>query len=276
MNTLAAYGSDLAKFALHAEAQGRPLVEDANPDLVAGWLSVLLDARMSARSTSRHLSAVRGLFRFLTREGLVTSDPTALTVRPRLGRRLPRSLGVDDLLRLIETPNPDRPRGLRDRAMLSLAYASGLRVSELAGLTLNDLDLQRGVVAAFGKGGKRRLVPIGEVALGHLEAYLARRDELGRDRPGSTAVFRSPSGNALTRQAIWKIVRRTARAAGIRDSAHPHQLRHSFASHLLAGGADLRAVQAMLGHVDVSTTEIYTHVTHEHVVNAYRRAHPRA
>ncbi len=280
VHTLAAYGSDLAKLARHAEERGCPQVEATDPTLIASWLETLLQQKLSARSAARHLSAARGLFRFLAREGVVARDPTALATRPRLGRRLPRTVGADDLLRIIETPSPTTARGLRDRALLSLAYASGLRVSELVGLTLNDLDLERGVVAAFGKGQKRRLVPIGEITLGHLEAYLARRHELGRGRPmdgrDGAIVFRSPSGRALTRQGIWKIVRRTALTAGVRGAAHPHQLRHSFATHLLAGGADLRAVQAMLGHVDVATTEIYTHVTHEHVVAAYRRAHPRA
>ncbi len=279
-HTLAAYGSDLAKLARHAEERGCSAVQDADASLVTGWLERLSQQGLSARSAARHLSAARGLFRFLAREGLIARDPTALAARPRLGRRLPRTLGAEELIRIIETPPATTARGLRDRALLSLAYASGLRVSELAHLTLNDLDLDRGVVAAFGKGQKRRLVPIGEIALGHLEAYLQRRQELGRGRaPGGAegaVVFRSPSGRALSRQAIWKIVKRTARAAGVRGAAHPHQLRHSFATHLLAGGADLRAVQAMLGHVDVSTTEIYTHVTHAHVVDAYRRAHPRA
>jgi integrase/recombinase XerD len=279
-NTLAAYGGDLAKLVQLAESLGQGEVERADPSLLARLLAQLLEQGLTPRSAARHLSAVRGLFRFLAREGVVQRDPTALTARPRIGRRLPRAIGQSDLLRLIETPDPAKPRGLRDRAMLSLAYASGLRVSELARLTLNDLDLQRGVVAALGKGNKRRLVPVGEIALGHLQAYLARRDELGRHRgaddPAGAVVFRSPSGRALTRQGIWKIVRRHALAAGIRGAAHPHQLRHSFATHLLAGGADLRAVQAMLGHVDVSTTEIYTHVSRQQIVEAYRRAHPRA
>jgi integrase/recombinase XerD len=185
--------------------------------------------------------------------------------------------------RLLETPEDGTLRGLRDRAMLSVAYAAGLRVSEIVGLKLGDLDLERGVVAALGKGGKRRLVPIGEVALVHLEAYLAarekddaRRRERGRRGKDSAVLFRSPRGGPLTRQAFWKIVGRYARAAGIRGGAHPHQLRHSFATHLLTGGADLRSVQTQLGHANVATTEIYTHVSRAHVKNAHPRAHPRA
>jgi integrase/recombinase XerD len=173
--------------------------------------------------------------------------------------------------------------------MLSMAYAAGLRVSELVNLKLGDVDAQRGIVAAFGKGGKRRLVPLGDVALEHLDAYLEARRELHQSNAGRTRsiekaarlersrlLFPSPRGRALTRQAFWKIVRRYARAAGIASRVHPHQLRHSFATHLLAGGADLRSVQTMLGHADISTTEIYTHVSPDHVKRAHKTSHPRA
>jgi integrase/recombinase XerD len=188
------------------------------------------------------------------------------------------------MLRLIEAPNPETLRGLRDRAMLSLTYAAGLRVSELVGLRPGDLDLERGIVAAHGKGGKRRLVPIGQIALEHVEAYLAASRasvERARGRKktragGPNALFPSPRGGRLTRQGFWKIVGSYARAAGIGGRVHPHQLRHSFATHLLAGGADLRSVQNLLGHADVATTEIYTHVTRDHVKQAHRRSHPRA
>jgi integrase/recombinase XerD len=199
---------------------------------------------------------------------------------------LPRALGETELVRLLETPDVSTLRGLRDRAMLSVAYAAGLRVSELVRLELGDLDLKRGVVQALGKGGKRRLVPLGEVALVHLEEYLraraaddAARAAKGKPRKiakGDKLVFRSPRGGALTRQGFWKIVGQHARAAGLRGGAHPHQLRHSFATHLLRGGADLRSVQTLLGHANVVTTEIYTHVTRDHVKDAHRRAHPRA
>jgi integrase/recombinase XerD len=184
--------------------------------------------------------------------------------------------------RLLEAPDCSNLRGLRDRAMLSLTYACGLRASELVGLKLGDIDLQRGVVAAFGKGGKRRLVPLGEVALDHVEAYLGARREResqptrGRAAAGSPYLFGAARSKPLTRQAFWKCVRKYARLAGLRVPAHPHQIRHSFATHLLVHGADLRSVQTMLGHADVATTEIYTHVTREHVREAHRRSHPRA
>jgi integrase/recombinase XerD len=254
--------------------------------LVTGWLGVLAREGLGARSAARHLSALRGFSKFLVREGLLEHDPTSLTARPKLGRRLPRALGENELVRLLEVPDVSTLRGLRDRAMLSVAYAAGLRVSELVRLEMGDLDLERGVVAALGKGQKRRLVPLGEVALEHLGAYLTARDEdeaarAAKSQRGARAkgsknfVFRSPRGGALTRQAFWQIVGRIARAAGVRGGAHPHQLRHSFATHLLSGGADLRSVQTLLDHANLVTTEIYTHVSRDHVRDAHRRAHPR-
>jgi integrase/recombinase XerD len=295
-NTLSAYATDLAKLARFAEE--RRGEEAASPQaskaasvldlgLVTAWLAVLAREGIGARSAARHLSSLRGFSKFLVREGLLEHDPTSLTARPRLGRRLPRALGENELVRLLEVPDISTLRGLRDRAMLSVAYAAGLRVSELVRLEIGDLDLERGVVAALGKGQKRRLVPLGEVALEHLGAYLSARDvdDATRDakrkrreaRPsgGKSFVFRSPRGGALTRQAFWQIVGRMARAAGVRGGAHPHQPRHSFATHLLGGGADLRSVQTLLGHANIVTTEIYTHVSRDHVRDAHRRAHPR-
>ena len=284
-NTLSAYATDLGKLGRFAEAQGAERAEQIDLGLVTGWLSSLAREGLGARSAARHLSALRGFAKFLVREGVLEQDPTSRTARPRLGRRLPRALGEAELLRLLEAPDITTLRGLRDRAMLSVTYAAGLRVSELVRLELGDLDLERGVVAALGKGQKRRLVPLGEVALAHLEEYLDARsaaDAVASDKPRRSAkprdltlVFRSPRGGALTRQGFWKIVGRYARAAGLRG-AHPHQLRHSFATHLLGGGADLRSVQTLLGHANVVTTEIYTHVSRDHVREAHRRAHPRA
>ncbi|MBN1609883.1 MAG: tyrosine recombinase XerD [Polyangiaceae bacterium] len=281
-HTLQAYACDLSRFASFAEENG--CTEPATLDLgvLSAWQASLGRAGLGTRSAARHLSSVRGFLRFLLREGLLTEDPSALAARPRSGRRLPRALSEDEMRRLIEAPDVSNLRGLRDRAMLSLGYACGLRASELVGLKLGDIDLQRGVVAAFGKGSKRRLVPLGEVALDHVQAYLAARRERdshgGRARAaaGSPYLFGTARGKPLTRQTFWKCVRKYAGIAGLRRLAHPHQLRHSFATHLLVHGADLRSVQTMLGHADVATTEIYTHVTREHVRDAHRRSHPRA
>lgn len=280
--TLEAYGRDLGKLLDFAEHAGITEAEAIDLGTVSGWLGELAKDGLSARSAARHLSAARGLMKFLLREGALSTDPTELSARPRFGRRLPRTLSESEVLRLLEAPDPTTLRGLRDRAMLSMAYAAGLRVSELVGLTPGDVDLSRGIVSAFGKGGKRRLVPLGDVTIDHLQAYLRARAEPGAApaaRPGKNgahALFPSPRGGALTRQGFWKIVGRYARGIGIRGRVYPHQLRHSFATHLLTGGADLRSVQTLLGHASITTTEIYTHVSRDHVRNAHRRSHPRA
>jgi integrase/recombinase XerD len=284
-NTVMAYGRDLGKLLEFLETSGVSEIEGLDLGVVAGWIREMSKAGLGPRSTARHLSSARGLCKFLMREGVLRSDPTELAARPRFGRKLPRALGEREMVELIEAPSPDTLRGLRDRAMLSLMYAAGLRVSELVSLTLGDVDRARGVVSALGKGKKRRLVPLGEVALQHLTAYLdARQVELDakarlmgvKAAKLSPVLFPSPRGGKLTRQAFWKIVGRTARGAGIRGHVHPHQLRHSFATHLLAGGADLRSVQTLLGHSNIATTEIYTHVSQDRVRQAYRKAHPRA
>jgi integrase/recombinase XerD len=284
-NTVMAYGRDLGKLLAFAETADVTEIESVDLGVVSAWIREMSRAGLGPRSTARHLSSARGLCKFLMREGVLRADPTELAARPRFGRKLPRALGESEMVTLIEAPPPDTLRGLRDRAMLSLMYAAGLRVSELVSLTLGDVDRARGIVSALGKGKKRRLVPLGEVALDHLAAYLAAREadaSLKATRLGTKSVkvsqllFPSPRGGQLTRQAFWKIVGRTARGAGIRGHVHPHQLRHSFATHLLSGGADLRSVQTLLGHANVATTEIYTHVSQDRVRQAYRKAHPRA
>jgi integrase/recombinase XerD len=286
-NTVMAYGRDLGKLLVYSETVSVSEIEAVDLGVVSGWIREMSRGGLGPRSTARHLSAARGLCKFLMREGVLRADPTQLAARPRFGRKLPRALGESEMVTLIEAPPPDTLRGLRDRAMLSLMYAAGLRVSELVSLTLGDVDRARGIVSALGKGKKRRLVPLGEIALDHLAAYLAAREadasaKAQAQRPRartakiSQHLFPSPRGGKLTRQAFWKIVGRTARGAGIRGHVHPHQLRHSFATHLLSGGADLRSVQTLLGHANVATTEIYTHVSQDRVRQAYRKAHPRA
>ncbi len=280
--TLEAYGRDLNKLLGFAEESGISRAEAVDLGTVSGWLTRLAQDGLGARSAARHLSAVRGLMKFLLREGVLSADPTELSARPRFGRRLPRTLSEAEVLRLLAAPDLSTLRGLRDRAMLSVTYAAGLRVSELVGLTAGDVDLSRGIVSAFGKGGKRRLVPLGNITLDHVQAYLNARAELGAAtaarlrKAGPDVLFPSPRGGPLTRQGFWKIVGRYARGIGLRGRVYPHQLRHSFATHLLTGGADLRSVQTMLGHASVTTTEIYTHVSGDHVRNAHRRSHPRA
>ena len=271
-NTLEAYARDLNGLAGAVGDSAAP--GDIDVEHISRLLVDNVARGFGARSSARQLSALRGFFRFLVRERAIQSDPTELIDRPRIGRRLPGVLSFEEIERLLATPDVTTDRGRRDAAMMHLMYASGLRVSELCGLRLRDLDTKAGVVSAFGKGGKRRLVPVGEVALAHLDVYLKEvRPRVAA--AGATVLFVSPRGDGLTRQGFWKLLKRYARVAGILRPISPHKLRHSFATHLLRGGADLRAVQAMLGHADLGTTEIYTHVAQDHVKAAHARSHPR-
>jgi integrase/recombinase XerD len=272
-NTLEAYARDLNSLAAAASGEVDP--REIGADTLASLMAANVKRGFGARSSARQLSALRGFFRFLVRERAIPEDPTTLLDRPRLARKLPRVLSFDEVERLLAAPDETTDRGALHAAMLHLMYASGLRVSELCALRVSDIDLQRGVVAAHGKGGKRRLVPVGEVALDRVARYV--RDVRPRTaRAGEMALFASPRGGHYTREAFWLIVRRCAVAAGIVPVPSPHKLRHSFATHLLRGGADLRAVQAMLGHADLGTTEIYTHVAQDHVRAAHAKSHPRA
>jgi integrase/recombinase XerD len=273
--TVGAYASDLSRLLEHAESEGIEQVSELSTSVVASFMVRLGRRGISARSAARYLSSVRGLCRFLVQERLLAADPCALIDRPKIGRRLPKTLNADEVVRLLDTPPRETKRGRRDRAMLHVMYAAGLRVSELVNLKVGDVDRRRGIVSAFGKGNKRRLVPLGQPALDALEEYLVDRGQ-HHHAAHSAVLFLSPRGKALSRQAFYKRVLRHARTAGIRKPVSPHALRHSFATHLLAGGADLRSVQAMLGHSDIATTEIYTHVVGDHVRKAYDRAHPRA
>ncbi len=273
-NSLEAYAHDLGMLLSHVGVD-RPL-ESLGTDEITSLLMANLERGIGARSSARHLSALRGFFKFCKRERLMLRDPTALVDRPRLQKRLPRVLSFQEIERLLAAPDPKTHRGARDAAMMQLMYASGLRVSELVGLRVPDLDTERGLVSAFGKGSKRRLVPVGEVALLALSQYLRDVRPLVLRGRECNALFLSPSARPLTRQGFWKIIKRYARAAGIMTPVSPHKLRHSFATHLLQGGADLRAVQAMLGHADLGTTEVYTHVAADHVRAAHAKSHPRA
>jgi integrase/recombinase XerD len=272
-NTLDAYARDLGDLVRHVGGETDPRA------ITAGSLASLMVGNATrgfgARSSARQLSGLRGFFRFLVRERAIPEDPTTLIDRPRLGRRLPRVLSLEEVERLLAAPDLDTDRGLLHGAMLQLMYSSGLRVSELCGLSLRDLDLERGLVRASGKGGKRRLVPVGEVALAVVTRYL--HDARPRHAAeGEVVLFVSPRGGSFSREGFWRVVRRYAVSAGIFPVPSPHRLRHSFATHLLRGGADLRAVQAMLGHADLGTTEIYTHVAQDHVKIAHAKSHPRA
>jgi len=284
-NTIRAYGHDLARFAAfvapseseeNAEGSAEPeLSVLITAEVVSAFMVALGREGLSARSASHHLSAVRGFCRFLVDEGLLEADPTSLLTGPKQGRRLPAVLDSQEVECLLAAPDVSTRRGRRDRAMLFVMYAAGLRVSELVNLRVADLDMRRGVLSALGKGNRRRLIPLGERAVDEVAAYLP--DRATHPAAGRSAIlFLSPRGKALSRQAFFDAVKRYALAAGITKNVSPHKLRHSFATHLLEGGADLRSVQAMLGHVDIATTEVYTHVAKEHLREVYDRAHPRA
>ena len=272
-HSLDGYSRDLGRFLTSLDRRGVPLREASLPD-VSGYLVSLAERGLAARSQGRALSAVRGFLRYLVEEKELASDPAELLEAPKLSRRLPSVLGPADVLRLLNAPKGEGPRALRDRAMLHTMYAAGLRVSELVGLKLGEVNLEACFLTPFGKGDKRRLVPLGAVAGDSIARYLRDVRPLWA-KESEPSVFLTSRRGPMTRQAFWKIVKKYAREAGIRGSLKPHELRHSFATHLLQGGADLRAVQMMLGHADISTTQIYTHVTGDHLKQAHAKYHPR-
>jgi integrase/recombinase XerD len=274
-NSLEAYRRDLSRYLGHLTARGQAVTALDRTE-VPRYLLALREAGLSPRSVARHLSAIRQFHRFLIRDGRAAEDPTAHVDSPRPWHRLPTVLSIQEVDRLLAAEVPATPQGLRDQAMLELMYASGLRVSELVGLKLGDVDLGVGVVRALGKGNKERLVPFGDTAAMRLRAYQADgRPRLEKARP-SPFLFLGRHGGGLTRQAFWQLIKRQAAAAGIRKPVTPHTLRHSFATHLLERGADLRAVQLMLGHADIGTTQIYTHVSRARLKAIYDKHHPRA
>ncbi len=274
-NTLAAYGSDLRLFLRWLVARGGTLLAADAADLQA-WLATRLDQGGSARAGARMLSSLRQFYQYAHREGLIARDPSAAIEMPRLGRPLPKSLGESEVEALLASPDVSRAEECRDKAMLELLYATGLRVSELISLRLGDLDAHQGVVRVTGKGGRERLVPVGEEALHWITRFLSgKRAELLRGR-ACDALFPTRRGSAMTRQAFWYRLKKYAARAGIRQSFSPHTLRHAFATHLVDHGADLRVVQLLLGHSDLSTTQIYTHVARQRLRALHQAHHPRA
>jgi integrase/recombinase XerD len=275
-STVSAYLADLRRFANWAVAAGlAPL--SATPENIRRFLAARRDEGLNERSVSRNLSALRGFFRFCVAAGRLEHDPTELVNAKELPRRLPKALSRGEVEALLEQPDTEKAAGIRDRAMLEVAYGSGLRVSELIGLQLNDLELDEGFIRCRGKGGKERLVPLGGQARRWVENYLRGARPTYVRRPAEPHLFLSQQGRTMTRQWFAKCLKRYGVAAGI-DPARvsPHVLRHSFATHLLEGDADLRAVQAMLGHARIATTEVYTRVDRSRLRRVYDRYHPRA
>jgi integrase/recombinase XerD len=279
-NTIAAYSRDLAKFSRFAEKRSVPL-ESVNRDDLVDFLGSLYRQHLDSRTVARTLASLRNLFRFAMTEEVISSDPTLNLESPKYRKSLPTFLRLEEVEQLLAQPDEKTPLGVRDRAMIELLYSTGLRVSELTGLRVSDLDLKTGCLRCVGKGDKERLVPVGRKALAAVQRYLEdARPTLLRARrgnsPAETGLFLNRLGGKLSRVAVWRILCQYGRRAGIRTHLSPHKLRHSFATHLLERGADLRSVQMMLGHADISTTEIYTHVMEERLKQVYRAHHPRA
>lgn len=273
-NTLASYRTDLTSFALWLDQQSGELLQVTAAELLA-YLALRHEAGFSSRSTARFLSCIRGFYRYQIREERILENPVALLQNPRLARHLPDTLSESDVDNLLLAPRLDEPIGLRDRAMLELLYACGLRVSELVGLTMQQINLRQNVVRITGKGNKERLVPMGEEAAAWLQRYLRESRPILLHNSPDEIVFPSARGQAMTRQTFWYRIKHWAGVAGISKPLSPHTLRHAFATHLLNHGADLRVVQLLLGHTDLSTTQIYTHVAQARMKAQHAEHHPR-
>lgn len=272
-NTVESYSRDLLRFSKFLEDQGvSPL--GVSRDQIAQYIT-LLGKDLAARSVARNISAIKSFFRFLVSEGRIEDNPARLIETPRTSLRLPEVLTQEEIERLLAQPNENVSRGRRDRAMLECLYATGLRVSELVNLKISNVNLEAGYLRTLGKGSKERLVPIGDTALEAIKDYLSDgRPDFTKGRI-SPYVFLSSRCHPLSRQGFWKIIKKYGLKAGIKKRISPHSIRHSFATHLIGAGADLRSVQVMLGHEDISTTQIYTHVSREHLKKAHEKYHPR-
>jgi integrase/recombinase XerD len=274
-NTVAAYSKDLILYLECLRANGISDIADADMALVLKHLIDLRDSGLGPRSRARHLVTLRGFYRFLVQEKILETNPAQMVDLPKAGRKLPHVLKVEEVVRLLEAPDASKPLGLRDAAMLELLYGAGLRVSELIKVGIANINLEACFVRVLGKGSKERVVPIGQVARKKVDAYLASgRPVLLKGRP-SPYLFVTRSAMPMTRQGFWKLLKQYALKAGLSYKIAPHTLRHSFATHLLKRGADLRSVQVMLGHVDISTTQIYTHVAQERLKAVHTQYHPR-
>ena len=275
VNTLAAYERDLRRFEGFC-AECRLMLLETRSGNLNEFVDSLYRAGLSSRSIARYTASLRNFYVYLMQQGRTLVDPTAELVVPRQWKQLPRFLALDQVDQLLEAPDTSKPLGGRDRAMLQLLYATGLRVSELVSVKRNHLNMELGVVRTTGKGGKQRLVPVGKEALGAVQSYLENDRSRILKGKNSEYLFVTARGSLLTRQAFWNLLRRYGLRAGISGKLSPHVVRHSFATHLLERGADLRSLQIMLGHADISTTQIYTHVLRERLRKVYDEHHPRS
>ncbi len=275
-NTVYSYGLDLGRYLEFLESCGVTSLERVRRQEVSAFLGMLREIGLCARSISRSFSAIKGFHRFLVDEGATKNDPTQNIDVPKLSRTLPDVLNQDEIEAILTQPNTVEPLGIRDKSILETMYATGVRVTELITLTQSNIDFNGGFVRVFGKGSKERLIPIGRAAREWITVYLRTvRSSLAAKGRGRDIVFLNARGAPMTRMAIWNIVREYTLKAGIRKDVHPHTIRHSFATHLLEGGADLRAVQEMLGHADIATTQIYTHIDREYLKEVHKTFHPR-
>ena len=275
LNTLEAYSRDLRRFADYLKGEEVVAPGDVDPGQLVAFLGMLKKAGLSATSINRNLAAIRGLYRYLLRSGHIAENTLTQVSLAKAWMRLPDTLSLQEMEELLQKPDDTKPQGLRDKAMFELLYATGLRVTELLTLTVNDLNWQVGCLTATGKGRKERIIPVGKAAIAILRRYMDESRPLLLKGRKADILFVNRRGGGLTRQALWKMIRKYAVLAGLQKKVHPHTFRHSFATHLLEGGADLRAVQVMLGHADISTTQVYTHVTRERLKEIHRKYHPR-
>lgn len=275
-NTTESYSRDLKQFEAYVQPLGITNLVHADKTAVMGYLIAMQKKGRSASTLSRHMAAIKAFFRYCLTEGLIAKDPTVNLESPRPQKKLPQILALEEVECLLNIPMKNNRTGLRDKAMLELLYATGLRVTELISLDISNVNLEMGFVRCFGKGAKERIIPLGSIAAKHIEEYLhTGRPKLVK-KPGETGLFLNHHGKQMTRQGFWKLIKKYANEVGITKEITPHTLRHSFATHLLENGADLRSVQEMLGHSDITTTQIYTHLTRGKLREVYTKTHPRA
>ena len=274
-NTIESYSSDLALYLEFLKKNGIKNISDADTAIILKHLAALRNAGLGAKSRTRHLVTLRGFYRFLMQEKIVKHNPSKIIDLPKSGLKLPDVLSVEEVKKLINICDTKKPKGIRDAAMIELLYAAGLRVSELVNVKLQNVNMEAGFVRVFGKGSKERVVPIGLYAKEKIDHYIKSSRPLLLKKMVSQYLFIARAGKPMTRQGFWKQLKKYGQTAGIKKRLTPHSLRHSFATHLLEGGADLRAVQIMLGHADISTTQIYTHVAKKRLKEIHERYHPR-
>jgi integrase/recombinase XerD len=275
-NTLESYQRDLHAYCAYLQHEGLTELNETNRMHIMGYLLHLQEQGRATATLSRNLASIRAFYQFLLREKFIDKDPSVNLESPKIEKKLPQVLSIGEVETLLNGPDTRLPSGMRDKAMLELLYATGIRVSELVSLNLSDINLNMGFIKCFGKGSKERIVPLGRLAIENVSRYLERGRPLLKKRGQEEALFLNHHGRRLSRQGFWKIIKKYAELANSHKEITPHTLRHSFATHLLENGADLRSVQEMLGHADISTTQIYTHVTRSRLKEVYAKAHPRA